>query len=54
VSITHTEVRRHPLWKEQAAADSDTNVRRSPRVRLVLIGVGALVLIGALLFMLLR
>jgi hypothetical protein len=49
VSITHLEVRRHPLWQEQAALEREADIKRSARVGLALICFGALALGIALL-----
>jgi hypothetical protein len=49
VSITHLEVRRHPLWREQATAGNDRGTRKSARVGLVIAGLGVVSLVAALL-----
>jgi len=49
MSISHLEVRRHPLWREEAALGA--RQRKSPksdRTGLVLLAVGAMLVAGAI------
>jgi len=47
--ISHDEVRRHPLWREQVAAPARARTaRRSARIVLLVVLVGLLAFFGAL------
>lgn len=54
MSITHLEVRRHPLWREQAAAGKDPAVRHSMRIGLIVASLGAISVVAAVLFIVLN